>query len=202
MLGAVTLASMTQSIQDFTNQWSGAFGILFMGALVYVLFRTLKLMPKTKPVQIKPQANQEIGWEDIAGVDEAKAELREVVEFLRDPEARSMRLGARVPKGILLHGPPGTGKTLLAKAVAHESGAQFFSAVGVVVRRDVRRPRRRADPAPLRRGAQARARRSSSSTSSTPSARAAARTTTPSASRRSTSCSSRWTASRRPAGSS
>jgi cell division protease FtsH len=122
----VALASVTQSIQDFTNQWSGAFGILFMGALVYVLFRTLKLMPKTKPVQIKPQANQEIGWEEIAGVDEAKAELREVVEFLRAPKEFS-RLGARVPKGILLHGPPGTGKTLLAKAVAHESGAQFFS---------------------------------------------------------------------------
>jgi cell division protease FtsH len=122
----VALASVTQSIQDFTNQWSGAFGILFMGALVYVLFRTLKLMPKTKPVQIKPHANQDIGWDEIAGVDEAKAELREVVEFLRAPKEFS-RLGARVPKGILLHGPPGTGKTLLAKAVAHESGAQFFS---------------------------------------------------------------------------
>jgi len=117
---------MSQSIQDFANQWSSAIGIVFMGLLLYVLWRTLKLMPRTKPVQIKPQANQEIGWEEIAGVDEAKDELREVVEFLRDPRAFT-RLGARVPKGILLHGPPGTGKTLLAKAVAHESGAQFFS---------------------------------------------------------------------------
>ena len=58
--------------------------------------------------------------------EEAKHELREVVEFLRTPEAFK-RLGATVPKGILLHGPPGTGKTLLAKAVAHESGANFFS---------------------------------------------------------------------------
>src|SRR5206468_10556901 len=66
-----------------------------------------------------------VGWEDIAGVDEAKAELREVVDFLRRPR-QFKRLGAKVPKGILLHGPPGTGKTLLAKAVAHESGANFF----------------------------------------------------------------------------
>ena len=97
-----------------------------MAAIVFVLWRTLKVMPKTKPVQIKPQANLEVGWDDIAGVDEAKYELQEVVEFLRD-EKRFKRLGAKVPKGVLLHGPPGTGKTLLAKAVAQESGAQFFS---------------------------------------------------------------------------
>src|SRR4029078_3485209 len=79
-----------------------------------------------KPVQIKPQANLEVGWDDIAGVDEAKYELQEVVEFLRD-EKRFKRLGATVPKGIMLHGPPGTGKTLLAKAVAQESGAKFYA---------------------------------------------------------------------------
>ena len=115
-----------QEVQDFTTQWQSAFAILFMFLLLFVLWRTLKLMPQTKPQQLKPEANLEVGWADIAGVDEAKAELQEVVEFMRDPKPFS-RLGAKVPKGVLLHGPPGTGKTLLAKAVAHESGAQFFA---------------------------------------------------------------------------
>ena len=119
------LASVAQAIQQFATDWGGVVGLVFMAAIVYVLWRTLKMMPRTKPVQIKPHANQDIGWEDIAGVDEAKDELREVVEFLRDP-TKFKRLGASVPKGILLHGPPGTGKTLLAKAVAHESGANFY----------------------------------------------------------------------------
>src|ERR1700722_8733158 len=90
------------------------------------MWRTLKVMPRVKPQQIKPASEQAVSFADIAGVDEAKAELEEIVEFLRDPKPFEER-GARVPKGVLLHGPPGTGKTLLAKAVAHESGAQFFA---------------------------------------------------------------------------
>jgi cell division protease FtsH len=100
--------------------------IVFMALICIVLWRTMKLMPRTKPQQIKPESKGSIGWADVAGADEAKAELQEVVEFLRDP-GRFHKLGASVPKGILLHGPPGTGKTLLAKAVAKESGAEFFS---------------------------------------------------------------------------
>jgi len=100
--------------------------IIFMGLLVFFIWKTMKLMPRTKPQQIKPESNASVDWAAVAGVEEAKAELQEVVEFLRDP-ARFHKLGATVPKGILLHGPPGTGKTMLAKAVAKESGANFFS---------------------------------------------------------------------------
>jgi cell division protease FtsH len=119
-------ASFVQDIQEWAYQWSSVVMILFFAALIYLMWRTLKVMPRVKPQQIKPDSSQSVAWEDIAGVDEAKSELQEIVEFLRDP-ARFKVLGAKVPKGILLHGPPGTGKTLLAKAVAHESGAQFFA---------------------------------------------------------------------------
>ncbi|MBC7143624.1 MAG: ATP-dependent zinc metalloprotease FtsH, partial [Rhodobacteraceae bacterium] len=70
-----------------------------------------------------------VTFEDVAGVDEAKAELKEVVSFLKDKETYG-RLGARIPKGVLLVGPPGTGKTLLARAVAGEAGVPFFSISG------------------------------------------------------------------------
>jgi len=70
-----------------------------------------------------------VSFADVAGVDEAKAELQEVVEFLKNPQKYG-RLGARVPKGVLLVGPPGTGKTLLARAVAGEAGVAFFSISG------------------------------------------------------------------------
>jgi cell division protease FtsH len=70
-----------------------------------------------------------VTFEDVAGVEEAKEELQEVVEFLREPE-KFIQLGARIPKGVLLVGPPGTGKTLLAKAVSGEAGVPFFSISG------------------------------------------------------------------------
>jgi cell division protease FtsH len=100
--------------------------IIFMGLLVFFIWRTMKMMPRTKPQEIRADTKWAIGWDDVAGADEAKSELQEVVEFLREPK-HFAKLGAKVPTGIILHGPPGTGKTLLAKAVAHEAKANFFS---------------------------------------------------------------------------
>lgn len=70
-----------------------------------------------------------VTFDDVAGVDEAKSELKEIVDFLKEPEKYG-RLGARIPKGILLTGPPGTGKTLFARAIAGEAGVPFFSISG------------------------------------------------------------------------
>ena len=75
------------------------------------------------------ETDTKVTFKDVAGVDEAKFELQEVVAFLRNPTSFG-RLGARIPKGILLVGPPGTGKTLLARAVAGEAGVPFFSISG------------------------------------------------------------------------
>ena len=70
-----------------------------------------------------------IRFDDVAGIDEAKEELKEVIEFLKFPQ-KFQRLGGKIPKGVLLVGAPGTGKTLLAKAVAGEAGVPFFSMSG------------------------------------------------------------------------
>jgi len=75
------------------------------------------------------ETDTKVSFEDVAGVDEAKEELKEIVSFLKEPQ-RYGRLGGRIPKGVLLVGPPGTGKTLLARAVAGEAGVPFFSISG------------------------------------------------------------------------
>src|SRR5919199_4622122 len=112
-------------LQSFTELALTWMPMLLFGLLVYFVWRSTQLVPRVKASAIKPTRSS-VRWDEVAGLEEAKEELREVVEFLREP-TRFRRLGARVPKGILLYGPPGTGKTLLAKAVAHESGAAFYS---------------------------------------------------------------------------
>src|SRR5881394_3845768 len=115
------------SAADFATQWLplAFFGILVLTA--WLLWKTVGMMPRVRPTRVDSRSKSSVTWEDVAGVEEVRGELMEVVDFLRDPE-RFERLGAKVPKGLLLYGPPGTGKTLLAKAVAHASGANFYSA--------------------------------------------------------------------------
>jgi len=111
---------------NFALTWLPVLFFLLMCVVVWLLWKTVKLMPRVKPLQITPGSSSAITWADVAGLDEAKEELQEIVDFLQDPK-RFELLGARVPKGILFHGPPGTGKTLAAKAVANESGAHFYA---------------------------------------------------------------------------
>ena len=120
------VASVGSVARDFAITWLPVAFFALMVVVVYLLWRTLKMMPRVKPMEITPGSSSSVTWADVAGMEEAKSELQEVVDFLREPK-RFEALGARVPKGILLHGPPGTGKTLAAKAVAHESGAKFYA---------------------------------------------------------------------------
>jgi cell division protease FtsH len=123
----VDLHHIFVAMRDFVVNWWPLLGLTFYALLIYIFWRMLQLMPKVKPAEVDTKSRSATTWADVAGVDEVRAELQEVVDFLRNPQ-QFERLGARVPKGILLHGPPGTGKTLLARAAATESGATFFAA--------------------------------------------------------------------------
>jgi cell division protease FtsH len=112
---------------DFASTWLPLALFLLLALMAWLLWKTVGMMPRIKPADLSHGAKSQTTWSDVAGVEEVRAELMEVVDFMRDPK-RFERLGAKVPKGLLLYGPPGTGKTLLAKAVAHESGAHFYSA--------------------------------------------------------------------------
>jgi len=110
--------------------------LLFVAIWMFVIRRTadrfgaggMLSIGKSK-AKVLVEKDTGVGFDDVAGVDEAKEELQEIVAFLKEPETYG-RLGARMPKGILLVGPPGTGKTLLARAVAGEAGVPFFQMSG------------------------------------------------------------------------
>ncbi len=109
--------------------------MLFLGAIIYFIFRSARgansqaLSFGRSRARLFPASTPTVTFDDVAGVEEAKQELHEVVEFLKSRE-KFQKLGARIPKGLLLIGPPGTGKTLLARAVAGEAGVPFFSISG------------------------------------------------------------------------
>ena len=123
VLLALPVFSVGGTIKEDILTWAP---LGFLALIVCLIFWTVRLMPRVKANMTEPNSKTSVAFSDVAGVDDAKAELQEVVDFLRDPK-KFAALGARVPRGLLLYGPPGTGKTLLAKAVASESGASFYS---------------------------------------------------------------------------
>ncbi|MCL1911874.1 MAG: ATP-dependent zinc metalloprotease FtsH, partial [Leptospirales bacterium] len=109
--------------------------LLFFGFIWFIMIRQLQasgnkaLSFGKSRAKLNPELKTKVTFEDVAGVDEAKFELQEIIEFLKDPK-KFINIGARIPTGVLLMGPPGTGKTLLAKAIAGEAGVPFFSISG------------------------------------------------------------------------
>ncbi len=139
---------LVQQLQDAdviieAQQPQAGWGTILLGALPWLLFIAFWLwifrsmqgggnrafqFGRSKAKLLSPDTPK-VTFSDVAGADEAKEELQEIIEFLKDP-ARFSRLGGRLPKGVLLVGPPGTGKTLLARAVAGEAGCPFFQMSG------------------------------------------------------------------------
>jgi len=130
-------------VEEDTGSWVGSLFMVFLPVLILIAFFVFFLMPRFRdpmgggflsnyvksPAKRYDKTKQRTSFDDVAGMASAKYELQEIVEFLKNPE-KFQRLGAQIPKSVLLVGPPGTGKTLLARAVAGEAGVPFFSISG------------------------------------------------------------------------
>lgn len=112
--------------------------LIFIGSLIFFFQNSDNFSPNSgsspmnlgkSPARFDQRPDTGISFDDIAGIDEAKAEFEEIVSFLKEPERYTL-VGAKIPKGVLLVGPPGTGKTLLAKAIANEANVPFYSVAG------------------------------------------------------------------------
>ena len=112
--------------------------LIFIGSLIFFFQNSDNFSPNSgsspmnlgkSPARFDQKPDTGISFDDIAGIDEAKAEFEEIVSFLKEPERYTL-VGAKIPKGVLLVGPPGTGKTLLAKAIANEANVPFYSVAG------------------------------------------------------------------------
>jgi cell division protease FtsH len=109
------------------GQWINIASTLLIGGMVVTLVVFQARIGRGRNAQVRERPT--VTFDEVAGIEEAKAEVQEIVDFLRDPK-KYQRLGGNLPKGVLLIGPPGTGKTMLAKAIACEARASFFSAHG------------------------------------------------------------------------
>ncbi|UQA62353.1 ATP-dependent zinc metalloprotease FtsH [Polyangium aurulentum] len=131
--------AVTFEKEDASPFWSGALvtilPMVFLLVMFYLFMRQLqagggKAMSFGKSrARLLSESQNKVTFSDVAGIDEAKDELEEIIAFLKDPK-KFQKLGGRIPKGVLMMGPPGTGKTLLAKAIAGEAGVPFFSISG------------------------------------------------------------------------
>ncbi|MEM9486000.1 MAG: ATP-dependent metallopeptidase FtsH/Yme1/Tma family protein, partial [Cyanobacteria bacterium P01_F01_bin.116] len=129
--GVEITATATHGRNWLVGLWSLIFPLLLLWMLWGVFANRMQEGPAALNVgkskaRIYAQGSTHVTFDDVAGVDEAKEELQEIVEFLKDAQ-KYTRLGAKIPKGVLLVGPPGTGKTLLARAIAGEAEVPFFS---------------------------------------------------------------------------